>query len=71
MRLVKLNIIFLILLTSTVLAQFGQNKVHYKEFDWFFIQSKHFDIYFSEAGKVNAEFAAAACESALTDIEMR
>ena len=71
MRLVKLNIIFLILLTSTVLAQFGQNKVHYKEFDWFFIQSKHFDIYFSEAGKVNAEFAAAACESALADIEMR
>jgi len=52
-------------LTSPIFAQFGQNKVQYKEYDWFYIQTKHFDVYYSEDGKVNAEFAAAAAEDAL------
>ncbi len=27
-------------------AQFGKNKVQYKMFDWHYIQSEHFDVYF-------------------------
>ncbi len=46
-------------------AQFGQNKVQYKKFDWQFIQSKHFDIYFHQGGRYLAEFAAHEIEKAL------
>lgn len=50
-------------------AQFGQNKVQYKEFEWIYIQSKHFDIYFSREGADLAEFAAKAAEDALAQIQ--
>jgi Tol biopolymer transport system component len=43
---------------------FGKNKVQYKTFDWYFIQSSHFDIYFSIGGEYIAEFTADAAESA-------
>lgn len=66
-----LNIVFLFLGASTLIAQFGQNKVQYKKYNWLYIQTKHFDVYFSEDGKVNAEFAAAAAETALDDIQER
>lgn len=69
-KLFKYYLLFLFL-ASPVFAQFGQNKVQYKEYDWFYIQTKHFDVYYSEDGKVNAEFAAAAAEDALEDIEER
>ena len=40
---------FIIIIASgSAFSQFGQNKVQYKVFDWKFIQSKHFDIYFSQ-----------------------
>jgi len=64
-------IIIPLLLTQSVFAQFGQNKVQYKNYDWLYIQTTHFDIYFSEAGKINAEFAAAAAEAALEDLQKR
>jgi Tol biopolymer transport system component len=41
---------------------FGQNKVQYREFDWRFIQSTHFDIYFYSGGEELAEFAAEVIE---------
>ncbi len=47
---------------------FGKNKVQYKKFNWFFIQTDHFDIYFSEGGEKIAEFTAAAAESAYASI---
>jgi Tol biopolymer transport system component len=47
---------------------FGKNKVQYKDFSWSFIQTDHFDVYFSQDGKPLAEFAAAAAESAYTSI---
>ncbi len=50
------------------LAQFGQNKVQYKTFDWFFIQTKHFDVYFTDKGDMLAEFTAHAAEDALEKI---
>ena len=43
---------------------FGQNKVQYKNFEWRFIRSQHFDIYFYDGGKELAEFAAVEVETA-------
>ncbi|MDZ7766747.1 MAG: peptidase MA family metallohydrolase [Melioribacteraceae bacterium] len=62
-------IIFILLLSSSLLAQFGQNKVQFKEFDWYFIQTKHFDIYFTSEGKEIAEFTSRAAEDALESIQ--
>jgi Tol biopolymer transport system component len=53
---------------GTVHAQFGQNKVQYKVFDWSYLQTKHFDIYFSQGGEDIAQFAAFAAESSLTSL---
>ncbi len=47
---------------------FGKNKVQYTKFNWFYIQSGHFDIYFSEGGEKIAEFTAFAAESAYASI---
>lgn len=47
---------------------FGKNKVQYTKFNWSFIQSDHFDIYFSHDGEYLAEFTAFAAESAYTSI---
>lgn len=49
-------------------AQFGQNKVQYKNFTWHYIQTEHFDIYFSQDGETIAEFSAKASEDALASI---
>ena len=48
--------------------QFGKNKVQYTRFQWSFIQTDHFDIYFSQGGQGLAEFTATAAESAYTAI---
>jgi Tol biopolymer transport system component len=47
---------------------FGQNKVQYERFSWSYLQTDHFDIYFSEGGEQLADFAAAAAESAYASI---
>ncbi len=47
---------------------FGKNKVQYSDFKWEYIQSKHFDVYFTEGGREIAEFAATAAESAYITI---
>jgi Tol biopolymer transport system component len=44
---------------------FGKNKVHYSKFDWYYIQSDHFDVYFDKDHKYLAEFTAEVAESAL------
>ncbi|MFO7445960.1 MAG: peptidase MA family metallohydrolase [Ignavibacteriaceae bacterium] len=62
-------LIFLIIGQSTLLAQFGKNKVQYKDFTWYYIQSDHFDIYFSQKGGALAEFTSKAAEQALESIE--
>ncbi len=66
-----LYITFLFFNVTSLFAQFGQNKVQFKEYEWFYIQTQHFDIYYSKEGKTNAEFAAAAAEEALEDIQDR
>ncbi len=60
-------VVFFSLLASGILAQetyFGKNKVQYRTFDWNYIQTDHFDIYFYDNGINLAEFAAAELEKA-------
>lgn len=47
---------------------FGQNKVQYRDFDWYYIQSSHFDVYFSNGGDYLAVYTADIAESSYTDI---
>src|ERR1041385_512389 len=47
---------------------FGKNKVQYKQFDWYFIQSAHFDVYFSQGGESLADFTADIAESSYSSI---
>ena len=64
----KFFILSLILSTSSF-AQFGKNKVQYKDFTWYYIQTDHFDIYFTQDGPKLAEFAAKVSEEALSSIQ--
>ena len=43
---------------------FGKNKVQYKQFEWQYIQTRHFDIYFADQMYETAKFASTALESA-------
>jgi Tol biopolymer transport system component len=47
---------------------FGQNKVQYMKFNWYYLQSDHFDVYFANDGRPLGEFTAAAAESAYASI---
>jgi Tol biopolymer transport system component len=50
--------------------QFGKNKVQYRNFDWRYIQSDHFDIYFYDSsGAYLAQFTAGVAENALEQIQ--
>ena len=49
-------------------GSFGKNKIQYGKFDWSFIESDHFDIYFYEGGYDLALFSAAVLESAYTTV---
>lgn len=69
----KKQIILSVIISFTsvqfLFAQFGQNKVQFKEMTWYYIQTSHFDIYFNQEGSKVAEFAAGASEDALGSIE--
>ncbi len=63
------TILIYIFFSTALFAQFGQNKVNYKDTEWFYIQTKHFDIYFTVGGEKIAEFTASASEDALSRIQ--
>jgi Tol biopolymer transport system component len=68
---ILLSIIAVAVIFSTfqnAYSQFGKNKVQYKVFDWKFIQSKHFDVYFSQGGYELAQYTAVVAESSLTSL---
>lgn len=50
-------------------AQFGKNKVQYRKFDWKFISTQNFDIYYDDGSKYLAEFCAVESEKALLEIQ--
>ena len=72
MKRLFVNILVLsVLVSSSIIAQetyFGKNKVRYKQFDWKYIQTRHFDIYFYENGYPTAKFAAAVVESSYVEL---
>lgn len=48
---------------------FGKNKVQYQKFDWKYIQSENFDVYFHQGGDYSAKYTALEAEKALKEIE--
>ncbi len=48
--------------------QFGKNSVQYTHFDWHFIQSRHFDVYFYPGGDRAAQFVADVAESSYVEL---
>ena len=59
-----ISILTILLFVSLAQAQyFGMNKVQYEKFNWRFIQSEHFDVYFYDGGYDLARFTAEAAES--------
>jgi len=65
----SLLIVSLIFVQNATFSQFGQNKVQYIEFDWKFMQTKHFDVYFAQGGEAIARFTANVAESSLVSLE--
>lgn len=63
-RLFVLNLLLLILPAGAFSQYFGKNKIQYSQFEWSFIKTEHFDIYFYEGGGELVEFAAQAAEDA-------
>lgn len=57
------SLLMIMALHSLSLAQsFGKNKVQHKTFEWQYLQSEHFDIYFTQGGQDVASFAARVAE---------
>lgn len=55
--------IFLFAFSQISFAQyFGKNKVQYEVFNWQYLQTEHFDIYFTDNGSNIAEFTAETAE---------
>ncbi|MFZ5517377.1 MAG: peptidase MA family metallohydrolase [Candidatus Zhuqueibacterota bacterium] len=48
---------------------FGKNKVQYNTFHWQYLQSEHFDIYFTDGGESIAEFAAEVAEESYLQLK--
>ncbi|HCY75669.1 MAG TPA: biopolymer transporter Tol [Ignavibacteriales bacterium] len=69
MKVIKLFLVFIFFFSINVFGQFGKNKVHIKDYDWYYIQTKHFDIYFSQEGETLTEFASKAAEDAIASIQ--
>ncbi len=68
MKKLWLILAFVLLEISPTLCQFGKNKVQYDKFDWSYLQTPNFDIYFYQGGRELAEIAAPIAEQALKDI---
>jgi WD40 repeat protein len=70
----RITVIAFVLLTlGTALSEaqetyFGKNKVRYKDFDWSYIQTRHFDIHFYDDAYLTAKFAAAVLESSYVEV---
>ena len=62
-------VLLLFFLSSVMFGQFGKNKVQYKDFNWYYIQTDHFDIYFTQKGETLAEFTSKVAENALASIQ--
>ncbi len=50
--------------------QFGKNKVQYEAGEWYYLSTRHFDIYFFREAEDLAQFTAHAAEEAYLEIEL-
>jgi Tol biopolymer transport system component len=66
---IALFALWLFLATSAQAQYFGKNKVQYQDFHWRYVQSEHFDVYFTDGGESVAEFTAETAEQALEKIQ--
>ena len=56
------------ILVQILFSQFGQNILQYEKFDWQYVQTKYFDIYFYEDGIINKDFVSSESEKAYEKI---
>ncbi|MBT3840320.1 MAG: hypothetical protein HOF50_10310 [Candidatus Marinimicrobia bacterium] len=68
MRLLFTITLFLVALLNA--QSFGQNKVQYRDYDWKFIQTPHFDIYYYGGEQALAEFSADVAEESYEQISL-
>ena len=61
--------IICLLVQNSDAQYFGKNKIQYQKFNWRFIQSKHFDVYFYDGGYDIARFTAEIAESAYVQVK--
>ncbi len=59
-----LSLLLMIIILPSAATAFGKNKVQYKGFEWYYIQSSHFDIYYYEDSYQLARFTASVAEDA-------
>ena len=64
-----INIALILIAFNISYSQFGKNKVQYETFNWMYIQTEHFDIYYNQGSKYLAEFAAIVAEENLQYIQ--
>ena len=67
-RFISTGILLFFILSAASFSQFGQNKVQYRKFEWKYIQSPNFDVYYYDT-KYLAEAAANWAEDALKSIQ--
>lgn len=68
---IVLILILAVAVSTATMAQetyFGKNKVRYKDFDWSYIQTRHFDIHFYEDAYPIAKFTATVLESSYVEV---
>lgn len=63
-RLAGVALALVLLGASSASAQFGKNKVHYKDFRWYTVETDHFDVYYYEGEEEAALRAARMAERA-------
>ena len=68
MIIVKYILFAIVVLSSSFGQSFGKNKVQYRDFDWSYIQTPNFDIYFYGDNQDLAEFTSRVSEEAYKQI---
>lgn len=73
---ILINAIFIAFISGLILPgigqcqYFGKNKVQYTDFEWLYIQSEHFDVYYTQGGKNIAEFVIRVAEKSYQQLSM-
>lgn len=68
MKMKYIIIALFMILPSFAYAQFGKNKVQYQTFNWKYVSTKNFDVYYDEGSKYLADFTAIEAERAMGNI---